>query len=173
MAKRNIAVIKNEAEENWRKIVTKTLDEVYGENLVNFSAKGKNSKKRPGIHNRLYKGLYGWAKEKDSSIIQVKFAKCINDHCSNQPRSDYEPERKKRKKTDNTAEKEIEQTRRIIVDDEEIETSEGKKKEKEEEEVDSEEESGEKEEEDDSGEEEDSRGEEEEEEGKENGVRSK
>lgn len=59
MAKRNIAVIKNEAEENWRKIVTKTLDEVYGENLVNFSAKGKNSKKRPGIHNRLYKGLYG------------------------------------------------------------------------------------------------------------------
>ncbi|CAG5079150.1 Protein of unknown function [Cotesia congregata] len=45
--------IQDEAQQDWRKFIRETLDEVYGENICNFSAKGKKKQSRPAIDHNL------------------------------------------------------------------------------------------------------------------------
>ncbi|KAH0546536.1 hypothetical protein KQX54_011226 [Cotesia glomerata] len=76
--------IQDEAQQDWRKFIRETLDEVYGENICNFSAKGKKKQSRPAIDHNLYKGLLYRAREMTNKTVAEKaVVKCINQHCVN------------------------------------------------------------------------------------------
>lgn len=50
--------IESIAENNWRALVGEALEEIYGENIINYSAKGKGPDSRPAIDHRVFKGLF-------------------------------------------------------------------------------------------------------------------
>lgn len=49
---------KYDSPEKWKDVVKDSLLEVYGANLINFSATGKGTT-RPGINSKLFNGLLG------------------------------------------------------------------------------------------------------------------
>lgn len=47
-----------EGQIQWKTLVTNILVEVYGRNLIHYSASGHRVSSKPGIDKRLYRGLY-------------------------------------------------------------------------------------------------------------------
>ncbi|KAH0555416.1 hypothetical protein KQX54_018723 [Cotesia glomerata] len=71
--------IQEEAGNDWTKIVSETINEVYGTEIKNFSARGRYSAGRPKINPKLFKGLLNWTKTIDDSVTMEKITKKIND----------------------------------------------------------------------------------------------
>ncbi|XP_044578958.1 altered inheritance of mitochondria protein 44-like [Cotesia glomerata] len=82
--KNTILNIEEKCNQDWHKIVVETIDEVYGKEIKNFTAIGRNSQTRRGINKKLYKGLYNWVKKIDQSVTPDKFIKKINDIARNE-----------------------------------------------------------------------------------------